>query len=146
MVPSPVGEGHAMVPELPLASPPVPDEPDRRSGRPLRHLLIAKGIVAANLGAAFGYVIWSSVRDDSRRAAALTLADYTARFESYRSHLVDSGKTPMLFYAILMAICALAAAGIYELLSRALAVFFTRTRFGKAIAPWAQAAGRWGAA
>ena len=52
----------------------------------------------------------------------------------------------MLFYAGLVAVCALVAAGVYELLSRALALLLTRTRFGRAIAPWTREAGRWGAA
>jgi hypothetical protein len=135
-----------MVPELPLISEPVPVEPPRGPGRSSRALLVAKGIVAANLGAALGYAIWLSVQKDSRDAAVLTLAEYTARFESYRSDLVNSGKSPMLFYALLVAVFALFAAGVYEFLARGLALFLTDTRVGRALAPWRRDAGRSGSA
>ncbi len=115
------------------------------SARARRYLGRARVLVAANLGAVLGYLLWLGLRKDAREAAVLTLAEYTARFETYRSQQLEGGKLSMLFCVLLGAFLALAAAGVYELLSRGLAALMARTRLGSAIAPWGNERGPGGA-
>ena len=113
------------------AAAPTP-EPDQWTllGRSARNTVTAKALVALNLGALFGYFVWRSVRSDGLEAQTLTLAQYTARFEGYRDHLIASARAPMAGYVVLCALLTLGAALLYELLSRGLAAIMSRSRVG----------------
>ncbi len=110
--------------------------PSPQAARSARNRVFAKAVVAANLGAALGFAAWLWARQEARRAASLTLAKYTADFDSYRTGLVEDGKVPLVAYAIFTALCSLLVAGLYELLSRGLLLLITRTRVGRFISPW----------
>jgi len=97
-----------------------------RLGRSARLTVTAKALVALNLGGLFGYLIWRNVRSTGLEAQTLTLAQYTARFEGYREHLLTSARTPMTLYVVMCALMALGAALLYELLSRGLAALLSR--------------------
>ena len=105
---------------------PEPDPWTVRFGRSARLTVTAKALVALNLGALFGYMIWRNVRSTGLEAQTLTLAQYTARFEGYREHLLKSARTPMTLYVVMCALMALGAALLYELLSRGLAALLNR--------------------
>jgi hypothetical protein len=120
----------------PMAAVPMADGRSRQAGRLRRNVLFARALVAANLGALLGFFVWLSAQSEARRGVKLTLAEYTANFESYRTELLDGGKLPLVGFAIFTAICALLAAGVYEVLARGLLVLITRTRLGRFISPW----------
>jgi len=109
---------------------PEPDPWTVRFGRSARLTVTAKALVALNLGGLFGYVIWRNVRNSGLQAQTLTLAQYTARFEGYRDHLITSARASMSFYVLFCALMALGAALLYELLSRGLAALLGRPGFG----------------
>jgi hypothetical protein len=120
----------------PMAAVPMADGQSHQAGRLRRNVLFARALVAANLGALLGFFVWLSAQAEARRGSRLTLAEYTANFESYRTQLLDGGKLPLLGFAIFTAICALCAAGVYEVLARGLLMLIMRTRLGGFISPW----------
>ncbi len=77
--------------------------------------IVARVIVALLIGIASGYGIGTSVASDAARGRALTLKEYVADFENYKSHLIgnDSPIWAVMIAAVLMVVVAFA---IYELL------------------------------
>ncbi len=77
--------------------------------------IVARVIVALLIGIASGYGIGQSVASDAARGRALTMKEYVADFEKYKSHLIGSD-TPVWAVMIAGVLMVVAAFGIYELL------------------------------